>query len=166
MMNMKVELKNIKICNAMSEETTAFTATIYVDGKRAGEARNDGRGGSTDYHFSDQVVRQRFETWAASLPPEVVDGITLPMNADFYLSNLVHEYAVKKEEAAFARRVAKFEANNKAAFLARGFKHCVRVEWSDESMSCIGLMDLSKMDESVKKVAAKGNRTAVSTKVL
>ena len=30
-----IQLKNVKIAWNMSEETTAFTATLYIDGKKA-----------------------------------------------------------------------------------------------------------------------------------
>ncbi|PYF74634.1 hypothetical protein [Pedobacter nutrimenti] len=44
---MKIELKNIKYFDALSEETTLFNANLYIDGKKAGIVKNDGRGGST-----------------------------------------------------------------------------------------------------------------------
>jgi len=47
---MKIELKNLKIAAHLSEETTAYSATIHVDGKRAFDARNDGHGGADHYH--------------------------------------------------------------------------------------------------------------------
>jgi len=42
---MKIELKNLKSCAWASQETLAYTASVYVDGKRAGECHNEGRGG-------------------------------------------------------------------------------------------------------------------------
>lgn len=47
---MKVELKNIKHCANLSEETNAFTANVYVDGKKVAYAKNDGQGGETIIH--------------------------------------------------------------------------------------------------------------------
>jgi len=46
---MKLALKNIKIAKHLSEETTAFTASLYVDGKRVGDVRNGGTGGCNMY---------------------------------------------------------------------------------------------------------------------
>jgi hypothetical protein len=43
-----IELKAIKHSQTLSRETHAYTATIYVDGKRWGAVLNDGGGGS-DY---------------------------------------------------------------------------------------------------------------------
>lgn len=61
---MNIELKNIKIHQDMSDETNCFSATIYVDGKKAGTVRNDGRGGCHLYYWDDHVVGQRLFDWA------------------------------------------------------------------------------------------------------
>ena len=37
---MNIELRKLKIVESMSEETTAFTADIYVDGYKSGYAKN------------------------------------------------------------------------------------------------------------------------------
>ena len=44
---MKIELKNVKFSESLSEETNAFTADVYVNGKKCGYCRNDGCGGDT-----------------------------------------------------------------------------------------------------------------------
>ena len=43
---MKAELRKVKIARHMSEETTAFTADLWVDDKHIGHVKNDGRGGA------------------------------------------------------------------------------------------------------------------------
>jgi len=43
---MKIALKNIKVAKHLSEETLAFTATVYLNGKRVGIAQNSGHGGA------------------------------------------------------------------------------------------------------------------------
>lgn len=43
---MKIELKNLKTAQHLSQETTAYSATIYVDGQRAFHASNSGHGGA------------------------------------------------------------------------------------------------------------------------
>ena len=45
---MRIELKNVKIYAGLSEETVAFNASVYVDGKKVGDAKNTGHGGSND----------------------------------------------------------------------------------------------------------------------
>lgn len=46
---MKIELKNLKIAASLSEETTAYTATIYIDGVAAFHASNHGHGAPDSY---------------------------------------------------------------------------------------------------------------------
>jgi hypothetical protein len=47
---MKLELKGVKFSEQASQETNCFEATVYVNGKRAFTAHNDGRGGD-DYYY-------------------------------------------------------------------------------------------------------------------
>ncbi len=41
----KYEIKNVKVNDAMSEETTCFSLDLYVDGKKFAAVSNQGRGG-------------------------------------------------------------------------------------------------------------------------
>lgn len=45
---MKLELKNVKVHEDMSEETTCFSATLYANEKKVATCKNDGRGSCTD----------------------------------------------------------------------------------------------------------------------
>lgn len=65
---MKLELKNVKIHPDMSEETNCFSATLWVDGKRAASCRNDGRGGSTDVYFKDRKLMLSVYQWCKDNP--------------------------------------------------------------------------------------------------
>ena len=47
---MKITVKNLKVAEFASEETLCFTATVYIDGKMAFTAKNDGHGGCNFYH--------------------------------------------------------------------------------------------------------------------
>lgn len=47
---MKIELRNIKILASLSEETPAYTGTLFVDGKKIGDVSNHGHGGCDEYH--------------------------------------------------------------------------------------------------------------------
>ena len=42
---MKIELKSIKLSVSLSEETPAYTARLYIDGKHFGDVSNHGQGG-------------------------------------------------------------------------------------------------------------------------
>ena len=68
---MKIELKKISFNERMSEETNCFVADLYINGKKVGYVKNDGRGGCTDYHGdskeANQVIREA-EAYFNSLP--------------------------------------------------------------------------------------------------
>ena len=45
-----IEIKNLKLNKHFSQETHCFTATVYIDGKRAFSTENEGRGGPNNYY--------------------------------------------------------------------------------------------------------------------
>jgi hypothetical protein len=89
---MRIELKNLKVADHLSERTLAFSASVYVDGKRVGEALNDGRGGNNRIDVLerewDRGLTQAMEaeakrhTWS-------YEGETYTHNLDSYIGELV-----------------------------------------------------------------------------
>ncbi len=67
-MNTKIKLKNIRHSPTLSEETFAFTADVYFDGKLIGYAENHGQGGETIVDWYDHDLFLRAEEYAKSLP--------------------------------------------------------------------------------------------------
>ena len=61
---MDIVLKNVKTHNDMSEETTCFSASIYLDGRRVGTVSNHGTGGCNDYHWENRDAGRRIDSWA------------------------------------------------------------------------------------------------------
>jgi len=47
---MKIHLEKLKLSPALSEETTAYSAVIHVDGKQAFHASNHGHGAADNFH--------------------------------------------------------------------------------------------------------------------
>jgi len=108
---MEIKLKNIHVDLRLSEETNAFTADLFINGKNVGTALNDGQGGMTTCRARDQkgaeLIREA-EIWCEQLPPEVVkfdDGSTynLSISLDYYLGRIVDEHIAKKEQARLER---------------------------------------------------------------
>lgn len=101
---MKIELKNVHFSEALSEETNAFTADIYVNGKKAGYARNDGRGGNTDtHHYMEQkVLFNECEDWLTKQPQLNIGTETDPFMIDCDMESTVdhlfEEWLKVKEE--------------------------------------------------------------------
>jgi hypothetical protein len=68
---MKIEVRNLKYSAFASQETTCFEASIYIDGKLVGSARNAGHGGPT--HIEPRACEERLNTYAATLPMVVTN---------------------------------------------------------------------------------------------
>ena len=113
---MKIELKRIEFSERLSEETNAFTADIWCDGKKVGICKNDGRGGCTDYYgfekyHSDDI--KRMEDYCKTLPPIVYTqenegfDMTLDMNLEHYIDNLFEDWLKEKENKKLLKKMEK-----------------------------------------------------------
>lgn len=73
---MKIELKSVKVYRGMSEETLAFTADVWIDGRKSFYAKNDGHGGETylqPYARDASGLRERVEAWVtANVPDDII----------------------------------------------------------------------------------------------
>lgn len=122
---MKIELKSVKVYEKLSEETTCFTANIYLDGKKIGEAENRGIGGNTMYVIQDRHLLEKFETYANSLPPMtfIVEGepFSYKMNGEHLIDNLVWDFIKKRDEKNMQAKIARYEKKCKTDFAAQGF---------------------------------------------
>lgn len=99
---MKVELKNVKYIASMSEETHCFTATIYIDGVKAGEVSNRGQGGPNGY--SRNGVEEKLNAYGKTLPPHISEykdeqgkTIEIPIDADIIIGDLMNAHLAEKE---------------------------------------------------------------------
>lgn len=118
---MKIELKNISFNERLSEETNAFAADIYIDGVKAGYAKNAGHGGSTDYSFypdkdggfvKNKKLIADAEIYAKSLPPHEYEGFhgekcTMESDLEMMIDNLLEEYLKEKDKKKFAKKYDK-----------------------------------------------------------
>ena len=99
---MKIELKNIEFSERMSEETNCFVADIYVNNKKVGYAKNDGRGGSTCYNAYDgnNNILKEVEDYCLSLGiiKDEEFNYEYQMTLEHYIDNLLLKWLEKKEE--------------------------------------------------------------------
>jgi len=70
---MKITLKHFKHLARLSQETLCFTATVCIDGEKAGFASNHGHGGCTIVNITDLALRKMHEDEKWS---EIVDALT------------------------------------------------------------------------------------------
>ena len=114
---MQIELKNFRFYDRLSEETYCFTANIWVNGTKCGNAENRGYGGETDYHHegteqSKELIKQA-EEYCLKLPPIVWKSISsgkdlsLDMNLTRYIDELVSALVKKKDDESIAKKLNK-----------------------------------------------------------
>ena len=126
---MNITLRNIKHFAAMSEETYCFTADIWIDGVKVGDARNEGHGGPTMIH--PRELEARIDAYAKTLPPSPVPGlveddgvtpVTIEQNAEIIVGDLVTQWLIEKDvKRALSRKVC-FLKNGKPGIFTLAFK--------------------------------------------
>lgn len=70
----KLQLKSIQHSASLSQETHAFTANIYVNGKKVGQVGNEGHGGCDFVHLDKgSVSLQELNEYCLSIEPPKSD---------------------------------------------------------------------------------------------
>jgi hypothetical protein len=108
---MKIELKQVKYYERLSEETNCFSAFVYVDGIKCASAENRGVGGMTDIWPLDikykELVKQA-EEFCKTLPPYVFsDGDTMPYKLDTLVDELFEKHLDEKYKEKHAKKMQK-----------------------------------------------------------
>ncbi len=104
---MNITLKNIKHAEFASHETNCFTANIYLDKKKIGEAENDGHGGETILHFVSSAVENAFRAFCKAQLPLKTEWGPVEMTAELYVEMLLEVYLKEREEKKMQKRVQK-----------------------------------------------------------
>lgn len=105
---MKIELKQIKFSEAMSEETNAFTADLYINGKKVGYCRNSGHGGCTDYNSYSPELRPviaEAETYCKTLPKMEFSGTKFDQSLESVIDELLEDWIIAKERKKMEKRM-------------------------------------------------------------
>lgn len=92
----KVELKNVQHNARMSEETHCFSATVYIDGIKAGEVSNRGHGGPDEFH-PHELVKRLDEIAKLQLKPVVIEGYTIEPDAEILVGDLVNRWLTERD---------------------------------------------------------------------
>jgi hypothetical protein len=111
---MKLELKNVKINEAFSEETLMFKADLYVNGKKVAYANNDGRGGCTFYNpYSIELrpILAQAEDYCKTLPSTFhtygSKTIEIKSNLEHWIDDIVYAISNKKVIEKHKKKLAK-----------------------------------------------------------
>lgn len=125
---MKIELRNVKHAAFASQETECFTASIFIDGEKAGEVSNEGQGGSDN--FRPWALEKTLDEYAKTLPQyDASDLYGKPPgtemadhSAETLIGELLNEWLVTKD---LKRRIGKkmlFTVKGKKGIFAVSFK--------------------------------------------
>lgn len=115
---MIIELRRFTTNARLSQETTAFAADVWVDGKKAGTAENDGHGGATLVRL-DPAVRDAVEAHGKTLVPAEYKFIS---GTEWVVDQLVEAELQKRENKKFAKRIASADAKEKATCEQQGLR--------------------------------------------
>ena len=103
---MKIEIKNVKFAEFASTDSNCFTATVYIDGKKAGEVHDDGNGGGMEYN--PWSMAHILNEHAKTLPKMKMEGYAdLEMDPDLIIGDLFEKWLTEKESRATLKRKLK-----------------------------------------------------------
>ncbi|WP_165045346.1 hypothetical protein [Dysgonomonas sp. ZJ709] len=109
---MKIELKNIKHFYALSDETNAFSAKLYVNDVLTAECSDTGKGGCMDIHpvKEKEALLAQAEIYAKSLPAIKTEfDFDLEMDLELLVGNLVSADLIEDD---FRKTLKKLEVKN------------------------------------------------------
>jgi hypothetical protein len=160
---MKIELKNVKVNEAFSEETTCFIADVFINGKKVAHAKNDGRGGCTDYYPYEgkRELLKQAEEFCKGLPKEKVDfGGTIhefAQSLESVIDNLLFEKEKEKEQ----KKIEKLCENNIVWGKPNGMSYKMlsfkgKIKFADVKKTIQGQKALERLVDRVKGELKEG----------
>lgn len=93
----EVTLKSIRIHHGLSQETYAYTATVYLAGKRVGTVENDGHGGPDLLRVEDATAREAVQAAQRAYYPG-------QYGEDVLFGDMLTEHLHQKEAAKTLRK--------------------------------------------------------------
>lgn len=110
-----ITIKKVKIIEELSEETICFSADMYFKGKYICPISDIGQGGDIEFHIyaNDKEYASFLEAveWAKSLDPLQYEDMSLPMDIELYIGQLIEDIhnqkEDKKEQAKLKKDMAK-----------------------------------------------------------
>lgn len=93
-----VEIRKLSIQKRLSRETLCFSCDLVVNGKKVGEAYNEGHGGCNGYNIADHATEMALYEWAKLQVPAVKFE-----QLDHVIDKLIQNEEDKKEDAKFLK---------------------------------------------------------------
>lgn len=95
----RITIKNVHFSEALSEETNAYTADVYLDNKKFGYAKNSGHGGETfiqAYPDKRDMLKEATQ-YATGLNPIEFGKFSMPATLDIVVDYLLEKHLEAKD---------------------------------------------------------------------
>lgn len=161
-MQNRVTLKNIKINQALSEETPCYSATVYFDGKKVGETGNRGHGGCDEFRATDRERANQMFDFIKTLPDVESDiggePFTYKRDLDSVCAELLDRHEMAKEaKRMVAKKVSFYVGDYNGSFryfsTAKIDEQQIRQHIAETHPNAVILNDLS-LDDRINLVAS------------
>lgn len=108
-MDYKIELKNVKIYESLSEETNCFKSNLYINGKLVGYCENLGHGGSTFVNGKDKEscdLIDKVDEWCKKNPIKVeVCGLLYTSDSlESRVDDIIDQKIIEKEDKKIEKK--------------------------------------------------------------
>jgi len=127
---MKFTLKKIRYMASLSQETSCYSADLYVDGKKIGEVANDGHGGPDSFH-GDQAAYAMASAWVAENHPPLVfgenDEHSVKADIEIVCGQLLDDHLLGKALKKELKRSVLYQAAGKKGLMQIKFKRVTSV---------------------------------------
>lgn len=113
---MKIGLKNIKHYPKLSDDSEAFSANLYINGKFAAEVSDDGNGGEisvSPINEAGKVLVHDAEAFCKAMPPVEIESLkgtedsTVNMDLELYIAELLGRHLDQKYKEQFEKEIKK-----------------------------------------------------------
>lgn len=115
---MKIELKRFHHSERLSQETNAFSADVWINGKKVGAAENAGHGGNTNVHITPRELREKVEAFCKPLLPAEYASFT--SGVEWFIDELVTAIIKAKDDKRFAASIARSDKKSVVEFGGKG----------------------------------------------
>ncbi len=157
---MKITLKNIKHFAAGSRDSNAFTADVYIDGKKEGRAENDGNGGPN--FITPRELAMKLHAYGKTLPKKVSDikdasepggFFTYEQTGDSIIGDLLLDRLLERDvKKILSKRVLYTVAGKSGLFQTKplNFLALETVLKHPESLKAETILNLLPLEEAAK----------------
>jgi hypothetical protein len=121
---MQIELRKVEYSARLSEETSAFSADVWIDGVKAGQASNHGHGGPT--LITPQALSQRLDAYGKTLPAKTIAGdppFTLQPDGEWLIGEALTDWILRRDmKRALRNRVLYTRSDKPGLFQTKVLK--------------------------------------------